>query len=59
MAEGTLADLASFPTSLDGDAEFFHLRSYLGRPLVARAVQLLHAPDVVAAMQQMQTATRA
>lgn len=59
LAEGTLPDLGSFPSSLDGDAELHHLRSYLVRPLVSRALQLVHAPDVVAAMQQMQAATRA
>ena len=59
LAEGTIADLSQFDDTLAGDAEFHQLRSYAAHPKVAKALQVVRSPDVVASMQQMLAAMRA
>ncbi len=53
LAEGRLADVAAFDTADAGDAELFHLRSYLTQPMLARLTMALRTPEVGAGVQRM------
>ena len=54
LAQGTLTDLATFDLITEQDPDFFHLRSYLAAPTLARLPEFLHAPDLLASVAQMQ-----
>jgi HD-like signal output (HDOD) protein len=58
LAEGTLANLAAFDPDAEGDAEFFHFRSYLADPRLARLVATVRSPEVGAIVQQRLAAMR-
>ena len=61
LARGTLRDLSALDLSDEQNLDLFHLRSYLKAPALARLQEFLLAPDMRAAVAQMQQslATRA
>jgi HD-like signal output (HDOD) protein len=59
LAQGSLDDLAEFDLMAMKDADFFQLKSYLQRPALARLLDYLHAPDLLASLAQMQESMKA
>jgi HD-like signal output (HDOD) protein len=59
LAQGGLTDLATFDPAAERSADFFHLRSYLDRAELARLVEYLHSPDLVAVIHRMTDAISA
>jgi HD-like signal output (HDOD) protein len=56
LSLGSLEDLAAFDPDADSSVEFFHLRSHLDSPRLARLAEFLQAPDMVRSVKKMQAA---
>lgn len=56
LSLGSLKDLAAFDPNADSSVEFFHLRSYLDSPGLARLAEFLQAPDTLRSVKKMQAA---
>jgi HD-like signal output (HDOD) protein len=50
LATGAMTDLAGFDPAADPSEEFFHLRSHLQTPALARLAEHLHSPEITQAL---------
>jgi hypothetical protein len=53
LTQGSLTALGDFDPAAQTEADFFHLRSYLNAPALARLTDALHAPAMSHAIQPM------
>lgn len=58
LAQGEPIELATFDPGTEPHPDFFYLRSYLEAPALAQLVPHLQAPELLAAITQMQEALR-
>jgi len=56
LANGEIRDLREFDVMAQDGPDFYHVRAYMGHSSIARLVEFLHFPEVVAAINKMVSA---